>query len=64
MKWNIRYAYLLLLLVPTSHLYAQGGCVDSPEHPTALLALFGVAGFAYSPAKKKLVSLWRNRTNK
>jgi XrtJ-associated TM-motif-TM protein len=24
-------------------LYAQGGCVDSPENPTAILALVGAA---------------------
>jgi XrtJ-associated TM-motif-TM protein len=36
----------LLVLAATLPLYAQqgdGGCVDSPENPTAILALVGVA---------------------
>jgi XrtJ-associated TM-motif-TM protein len=28
----------------TPALYAQGGCLDSPENPTAILALVGSAG--------------------
>jgi XrtJ-associated TM-motif-TM protein len=41
---------LLLFLVcagifaTTSPLYAQGGCVNSPENPTAILAVVGSAG--------------------
>jgi len=30
-----------LIAVPA---FAQGGCVDSPENPTAILALVGSAG--------------------
>jgi XrtJ-associated TM-motif-TM protein len=33
---------LLLIACPLVH--AQNGCVDSPENPTALLALVGGAG--------------------
>ncbi len=33
---------VLLLVSPMLH--AQGGCVNSPENPTALLALVGAAG--------------------
>ncbi len=33
-----------LLLALTVPLRAQGGCVDSPEDPTIVLALVGVAG--------------------
>jgi XrtJ-associated TM-motif-TM protein len=36
-------AAVAILLVPTMAL-AQGGCVDSPENPTALLALVGGLG--------------------
>jgi XrtJ-associated TM-motif-TM protein len=32
----------LALVCPVVH--AQGGCVNSPENPTALLALVGAAG--------------------
>jgi len=43
-------ATIALLCVPA--LYAQGGCVDSPENPTALLAIAGMAG-AYLSARLK-----------
>lgn len=37
----------LLLLGATTTLLAQetSGCVDSPENPTAVLAIIGAAGF-------------------
>jgi XrtJ-associated TM-motif-TM protein len=40
----------LLLFGATTALVAQetGGCVDSPENPTAVLALIGAAGFGIS----------------
>ncbi|MES2391541.1 MAG: PExPT-CTERM protein [Acidobacteriota bacterium] len=41
--------YLLVLVVVFSvavPVYAQNGCVNSPENPTALLALVGSAGGA------------------
>ena len=41
---------IALFYVPA--LYAQGGCVDSPENPTALLAIAGMAG-AYLSARLK-----------
>lgn len=33
-----------LIFVSTAPLLAQGGCVNSPENPTAVLALVGFAG--------------------
>jgi XrtJ-associated TM-motif-TM protein len=41
--------FLLVLvcaaMFATPHaLYSQGGCLDSPENPTAILALVGSAG--------------------
>ena len=34
----------LLILAATARVHAQdGGCVDSPENPTAILALVGMA---------------------
>jgi len=60
MKKNIfRLAYLGLVVLAALPVYAQNGCVDSPENPTAILALLGVAGVAYSPVKAKLSSMWR-----
>jgi XrtJ-associated TM-motif-TM protein len=37
------YVFVVMLAIATP-LYAQGGCVNSPENPTALLALVGSAG--------------------
>jgi len=34
----------VVLLSVAAPLYAQGGCVNSPENPTAILALAGSAG--------------------
>jgi len=34
----------VLLLLVTAPAIAQGGCVNSPENPTAVLALVGSAG--------------------
>jgi XrtJ-associated TM-motif-TM protein len=49
-----RYAVLsaIALLFSTISLHAQGtggGCVDSPEAPTALLLIVGSAGMFYGP---------------
>lgn len=46
---------ILLVAVPA---YAQTGCLDSPECPTAVLAAVGIAG---SAAAKTLLSRWRRR---
>jgi len=46
----MKKSYLLLLsallLCVSFPLYAQGGCVHSPENPTIILALVGSAGAA------------------
>ena len=43
-------AFLFLLTLPV---HAQGGCVNSPENPTAILALVGSAGaFFFSRLRK------------
>jgi len=52
-----RFAFLLSLLFLASHtIYAQGGCVDSPEAPTCVLGLIGAASIA-------LVT-WRGRSSR
>ena len=38
------YLVAAVLLIASAPLYAQGGCVNSPENPTAILALVGSAG--------------------
>ena len=41
------------IFLTTPALYAQGGCTDSPENPTAILAIVGSAGglFVYARAR-------------
>ncbi|HVN92089.1 MAG TPA: PExPT-CTERM protein [Terracidiphilus sp.] len=42
-KTALALGFILLLAAPSS-LCAQTGCVDSPEDPTVVLALFAIAG--------------------
>jgi XrtJ-associated TM-motif-TM protein len=44
-----------LMMAITLPLYAQTGCVDSPEDSTIVLALVGVAGLIIS-------SVWKNKS--
>ncbi len=41
------------MFVTNPALYAQGGCVDSPENPTAILALVGSAGGVFVLARAR-----------
>ena len=43
-----------LLLAVTRPLHAQTGCTDSPENPTAVLALVGSAGAFVASARRRL----------
>jgi len=43
-------AVLLMVAVP---LWAQTGCADSPENPTAVLALVGGVGALWSAVRKR-----------
>jgi XrtJ-associated TM-motif-TM protein len=44
MKRTLSAAVLLSLLLIPALAHAQSGCVDSPENPTALLAVVGSLG--------------------
>ncbi|MDP9050666.1 MAG: PExPT-CTERM protein [Acidobacteriota bacterium] len=44
-------AAFLLVAVP---LQAQSGCTDSPENPTAVLALVGSAGALFSTIRARM----------
>ena len=46
---KVRYAALaaLVLLLASTSLHAQGGCVNSPEAPTTVLVLVGSVGIFY-----------------
>ena len=43
-------AFLFLITLP---LHAQGGCVNSPENPTAVLAVVGSAGAFFISRRRK-----------
>jgi XrtJ-associated TM-motif-TM protein len=45
---------LALVALVTTPLYAQTGCTDSPENPTAVLALVGGAGAMFSAVRAKM----------
>jgi XrtJ-associated TM-motif-TM protein len=38
----------------TAPLYAQNGCVNSPENPTAILAIVGSAGAFFVSARARI----------
>lgn len=42
-----------VLLTVTLPLHAQGGCVNSPENPTVVLALVGSAGAFLASARAR-----------
>jgi XrtJ-associated TM-motif-TM protein len=41
------FLFTSLLLSSIAVMHAQGGCVDSPEAPTDVLAMVGVAGLYF-----------------
>jgi XrtJ-associated TM-motif-TM protein len=58
MKLKLTLAALALIALATSA-HAQGGsvtsgCGDSPENPTALLALVGSAGAAFTAVRQRI----------
>jgi XrtJ-associated TM-motif-TM protein len=44
---------LALLFCVASPVFAQGGCVNSPENPTVILALVGSAGAALASLRNR-----------
>ena len=48
MRNGISLGLGVLLLLCALPAFAQAGCVNSPENPTAVLALAGAAGAAFS----------------
>jgi XrtJ-associated TM-motif-TM protein len=51
---TVRLAFLALavLAVPMAA-HAQTGCTDSPENPTAVLAIVGCAGAFFASARRR-----------
>jgi XrtJ-associated TM-motif-TM protein len=46
-------AGLALFVGVASPAFAQGGCVNSPENPTAVLALVGSAGAVFASLRNR-----------
>jgi XrtJ-associated TM-motif-TM protein len=44
----------LALLTLTQSLHAQTGCTNSPENPTAVLAVVGSAGALFTSVRRRL----------
>jgi XrtJ-associated TM-motif-TM protein len=53
---------LALLLAVALPLHAQGGCDNSPENPTAILAVVGSAGAFFASARARIKA--RRRSSK
>lgn len=52
MKYRHRIIALAIVTFFVSlPVYAEGGCVDSPENPTAILAVVGSTGFVLALAR-------------
>lgn len=49
----MRKMVCLLLLIGASTAWGQTGCTDSPENPTALLALVSVSGALVTKLRRK-----------
>jgi XrtJ-associated TM-motif-TM protein len=45
---------IALLLAVALPLHAQGGCANSPENPTAILAVVGSAGAFFASARARI----------
>ena len=57
MKKSTLLLFGLAVLLSTASLHAQGGCENSPENPTVVLALIGSAGAFLASARNRI----RNR---
>jgi XrtJ-associated TM-motif-TM protein len=53
MKKLYLLAAFVVVLAAAAPLYAQNGCIDSPENPTALLAIVGSAGAFLAGARRR-----------
>ncbi len=44
----------VVMLAAAAPVYAQGGCLNSPENPTVVLALVGSAGAFFASARARM----------
>jgi XrtJ-associated TM-motif-TM protein len=62
-KSSLLLTGIAIMFASSLPLYAQGGCVDSPENPTLVLALVGSAGAFVASARARFKAR-RNAGNK
>jgi XrtJ-associated TM-motif-TM protein len=53
-KSALKFLSFALLLVVAIPLHAQGGCDNSPENPTAILAVVGSVGAFFASARARI----------
>ena len=53
-KSSLLFLGSALLLTVSMPVFAQGGCVNSPENPTLVLALVGSAGALFASARTRI----------
>ena len=61
-KSTLMFLGLALLCIVTLPLHAQNGCTNSPENPTAILAVVGSAGAFFATARTRIKA--RRRSSK
>jgi XrtJ-associated TM-motif-TM protein len=61
-KSTLTFLGLALLLTIALPLHAQNGCTDSPENPTAVLAVVGSAGAFFAGVRARIKA--RRRSTK
>jgi len=52
-KFSLLLTGVAIMFAAALPLYAQGGCVNSPENPTVVLALVGSAGALVASARAR-----------
>jgi XrtJ-associated TM-motif-TM protein len=53
-KMTLLFLGAVALFAVTAPLHAQSGCTDSPENPTAVLAVVGSAGALFTSVRARL----------
>jgi XrtJ-associated TM-motif-TM protein len=53
-KSSLLYFGCAVMVLVAAPLYGQTGCTDSPENPTAVLALVGGAGALFSAVRARV----------
>jgi XrtJ-associated TM-motif-TM protein len=53
-KSSLLYFGCAVMVLVAAPLYGQTGCTDSPENPTAVLALVGGAGALFSALRARV----------